>query len=58
MNTLLLCNEYPPHVCGGAGVHVAYLSQELAKLNRGNTIFRFFASETKKKQLKILRSRE
>jgi glycogen synthase len=28
---LLLTNEYPPHVYGGAGVHVEYLARELAK---------------------------
>lgn len=28
----LFTNEYPPNVYGGAGVHVEYLSQELAKL--------------------------
>ncbi len=28
----LLTREYPPHVYGGAGVHVEYLSRELAKL--------------------------
>jgi glycogen synthase len=32
MKTLLLTNEYPPHIYGGAGVHVDYLSRELAKL--------------------------
>ena len=32
MKTLLLTNEYPPNVYGGAGVHVDYLSRELAKL--------------------------
>lgn len=32
MRVLLLTNEYPPHVYGGAGVHVEYLSRELAKL--------------------------
>ncbi len=32
MKVLLLTNEYPPHTYGGAGVHVAYLSRELAKL--------------------------
>lgn len=31
LKTLLLTNEYPPHVYGGAGVHVDYLSRELAK---------------------------
>ncbi len=28
----LFTNEYPPHVYGGAGVHVEYLSRELAKI--------------------------
>lgn len=32
MKTLLLTNEYPPHIYGGAGVHVEYLSRSLAKL--------------------------
>ena len=32
MKTLLLTNEFPPHVYGGAGVHVEYLSRELARL--------------------------
>jgi len=32
MKALLLTNEYPPYNYGGAGVHVEYLSQELAKL--------------------------
>ncbi len=31
MKVLLLTNEYPPHVYGGAGVHVDYLTRELAK---------------------------
>ncbi|MFN2542236.1 MAG: glycogen synthase [Chthoniobacterales bacterium] len=31
MKVLLLTNEYPPHIYGGAGVHVGYLSRELAK---------------------------
>ena len=28
----LFTNEFPPNVYGGAGVHVEYLSRELAKL--------------------------
>jgi glycogen synthase len=32
MRVLLATNEYPPYVYGGAGVHVEYLSRELAKL--------------------------
>lgn len=32
MKALILTNEYPPHIYGGAGVHVDYLTRELAKL--------------------------
>src|SRR5256885_15283354 len=32
VKVLLLTNEYPPHTYGGAGVHVEYLSRELARL--------------------------
>jgi glycogen synthase len=32
VKVLLLTNEYPPHIYGGAGIHVDYLSRELAKL--------------------------
>jgi starch synthase len=32
MKCLLLTNEFPPNIYGGAGVHVDYLSRELAKL--------------------------
>jgi glycogen synthase len=32
VKVLFLTNEYPPHIYGGAGVHVAYLSRELAKM--------------------------
>ncbi len=32
MKTLFLTNEFPPTIYGGAGVHVDYLSRELAKL--------------------------
>ncbi len=31
MKVCLLTNEYPPHIYGGAGVHVDYLSRELAR---------------------------
>jgi alpha-maltose-1-phosphate synthase len=31
VKALFLTNEYPPHIYGGAGVHVGYLSCELAK---------------------------
>jgi glycogen synthase len=32
MNIVLLTNEYPPYIYGGAGVHVEYLSRALANL--------------------------
>ena len=32
MRALFMTNEYPPNIYGGAGVHVEYLSRELAKL--------------------------
>ena len=31
MKVLFLTNEYPPNIYGGAGVHVSYLSRQLAK---------------------------
>jgi starch synthase len=33
MNIIIVTNEYPPYVYGGAGVHVEYLSRELANLD-------------------------
>jgi len=33
MNIVILTNEYPPYIYGGAGVHVEYLSRELANLD-------------------------
>jgi hypothetical protein len=35
MRIAVLTNEYPPHVYGGAGVHVEYLTRELARLDGG-----------------------
>src|SRR5512142_857044 len=32
MRALILTNEFPPHVYGGAGVHVDYLTRELRRL--------------------------
>jgi alpha-maltose-1-phosphate synthase len=32
LKVLFLTNEYPPHIYGGAGVHVGFLSRELAKM--------------------------
>jgi glycogen synthase len=35
MRIAILTNEYPPNVYGGAGVHVEYLTRELAALDDG-----------------------
>ena len=35
MDIAILTKEYPPHIYGGAGVHVEYLTRELEKLNDG-----------------------
>ncbi|WP_022836675.1 glycogen synthase [Salisaeta longa] len=35
MKIVLLTNEYPPNVYGGAGVHVEYLTREMAALDDG-----------------------
>lgn len=35
MNILLLTNEYPPHIYGGAGVHVDHLVRELENCDNG-----------------------
>jgi alpha-maltose-1-phosphate synthase len=35
MRIAQLTNEYPPHVYGGAGVHVEYLARELARAEGG-----------------------
>jgi glycogen synthase len=36
MKIAVLTNEYPPHVYGGAGVHVENLFEELARLEEGS----------------------
>jgi alpha-maltose-1-phosphate synthase len=35
MRIVLLTKEYPPNIYGGAGVHVEYLSRELAVSDGG-----------------------
>src|SRR4051812_32117533 len=35
MHIAILTNEYPPHIYGGAGVHVEYLTRELARIEDG-----------------------
>lgn len=36
MNILLLTNEYPPHIYGGAGVHVEHLTREMGRCGNGS----------------------
>ena len=49
VKALFLTNEYPPNVYGGAGVHVDYLSRELAKIDadRSAVLWRSEAGERK-----------
>ena len=35
MRIAILTNEFPPHIYGGAGVHVEYLTRELARADGG-----------------------
>ena len=35
MRIAILTNEFPPHIYGGAGVHVEYLTRELTRLDGG-----------------------
>jgi alpha-maltose-1-phosphate synthase len=43
MRIALFTNEYPPYVYGGAGVHIEYLSRELAELEGGANQVEVFA---------------
>jgi starch synthase len=40
MRIALLTNEYPPHIYGGAGVHVHFLSKELAAADGGRHLIK------------------
>jgi glycogen synthase len=42
MNILMLTNEYPPHIYGGAGVHVDHLCREIAQIDGGAHRLRVF----------------
>jgi glycogen synthase len=48
MKIALFSNEFPPHIYGGAGVHIDFLSQELAKL--GNIEVRCFGEQSENKE--------
>ncbi len=36
MRIAILTNEFPPHIYGGAGVHVEYLTRELTRIDDGH----------------------
>ena len=38
MRIAVLTNEFPPHIYGGAGVHVEYLSETLARIEGGHEV--------------------
>ena len=40
MRIAILTNEYPPHIYGGAGVHVHFLSKELAAMDGGRHLLK------------------
>jgi starch synthase len=40
MRIAILTNEYPPHIYGGAGVHVHFLSQKLAAMDDGRHLIK------------------
>jgi glycogen synthase len=43
MDIVILTNEYPPNVYGGAGVHVEYLTRELARLDGARHTIQVFS---------------
>jgi alpha-maltose-1-phosphate synthase len=51
----ILTNEYPPTIYGGAGVHVEYLTRELAALDEGRHTVRVLCFGTQSEQLPSLR---
>jgi alpha-maltose-1-phosphate synthase len=50
VNIAFLTNEYPPNVYGGAGVHVEFLSRELAALSEGRHQVRVLCFGDQRKQ--------
>ena len=56
MRIAILTNEYPPHVYGGAGVHVEYLTRELARVEDGRheiSVFCFGDQDEQRDNLKV-----
>ena len=50
MNIVLLTNEVPPHIYGGAGVHVEHLASEPAALEGGRHSVRVLAFGDQREQ--------
>ncbi|MBI4659160.1 MAG: glycogen synthase [Verrucomicrobia bacterium] len=50
MKIAILTNEYPPYVYGGAGVHVEYLTRELAALDHREHEVQIFCFGDQRKQ--------
>ncbi len=56
MDIVILTNEYPPNVYGGAGVHVEYLTRELARLDGAQhnvQVFCFGDQSIQERNLKV-----
>lgn len=57
MHIVILTNEYPPNVYGGAGVHVEYLTRELARLEGGRHEIDVYCFGTQREERGNLRVR-
>src|SRR5205823_7947383 len=49
----ILTNEYPPNVYGGAGVHVEYLTRELAGLGHMVRVLSFGDQDAREERLRV-----
>ncbi len=54
MKITILTNEYPPHIYGGAGVHVEYLTKEFVALEAGDIeVFSFGDQNSSEGSLRV-----
>jgi alpha-maltose-1-phosphate synthase len=54
MKITVLTNEYPPHIYGGAGVHVEYLTKEFVNLGAGEIeVFAFGDQDVQEGSLRV-----
>lgn len=53
MRIAILTNEYPPHIYGGAGVHVEYLTRELSRVEDGNHSLEFLSFGDEQNERKL-----